>query len=107
MKSDKKVVIMTPASLEMNYITELKKCGDNLFRENQYWEFISTVGEPDYENILSSALSLPKEYIKKNNGAWLVNVKKQPNFNELSSTEQTMINEQLDEMIRSKFTFIH
>lgn len=107
MKSDKKVVIMTPASLEMNYITELKKCGDNLFRENQYWEFISTVGEPDYENILSSALSLPKEYINKNNGAWLVNVKKQPNFNELSSSEQTMINEQLDEMIRSKFTFIH
>ena len=32
MKSDKRIFIMTPASLKMNFFTELKKCGDPLFK---------------------------------------------------------------------------
>ena len=47
MKSDKGIVVMTPASLRQNYITELKTCGDTLYRLNQYWEFISTEVDPD------------------------------------------------------------
>ena len=30
---------MTPASLRPNYIEELKKCGDHLYKKNQYWDF--------------------------------------------------------------------
>ena len=36
MKSARKVIIMTPASLRRNYIEEIKKCGDLLYRKNQY-----------------------------------------------------------------------
>jgi len=36
LKTDKQVIIMTPASLQVNYIEELKKCGDELYRKNQY-----------------------------------------------------------------------
>jgi SNF2 family DNA or RNA helicase len=35
LKSTKKVFVMVPASLRMNYIEELKKCGDPLYRKNQ------------------------------------------------------------------------
>jgi len=42
MKSDKRIFIMTPASLKMNFFTELKKCGDKLFKKDQFWEFVST-----------------------------------------------------------------
>ena len=44
-KASNTVVVMTPASLQMNYIKELKKCGDPLYKDNQFWEFIKTEDE--------------------------------------------------------------
>ena len=107
MKTDRKIFIMTPASLKMNFFTELKKCGDTLFRKKQFWEFVSVVGEPELVNILSSALSLPIEYIKKQKGAWLVDASKPSNFSSLSSQEQTSVDNQLNEMIRTKYIDIN
>tara|TARA_X000000950_G_scaffold147713_1_gene182305 strand:- start:4797 stop:8138 length:3342 start_codon:yes stop_codon:yes gene_type:complete len=103
MKTDRKIVIMTPASLKMNFFTELKKCGDPLFKKNQHWEFVSTIGQPDLENILSSSLVLPKELIKKQKGAWLVDSQKPSNYSELSNIEQDILDKQLNEMIRVKY----
>ena len=40
MKTDKRIVLMTPASLKMNFFSELKKCGDEMYKKNQYWEFV-------------------------------------------------------------------
>jgi hypothetical protein len=54
MKTDKEIVLMTPASLKMNFFSELKKCGDVLYKKNQYWEFISTEGNPEYIDILEN-----------------------------------------------------
>jgi hypothetical protein len=105
MKTEKQIYLLTPASLKMNFFSELKKCGDELYKKNQFWEFISIEGNHEYENILSTVLSLPKEYIKKNKGAWLVNIKNPtPNFSSLSPEEQKQIDEQLNKQIRSKYT---
>ena len=41
MKSDKEVILLTPASLEMNYMSELKHCGDSLYKLDNYWQFLS------------------------------------------------------------------
>ena len=65
LKSTKRVVILTPASLRLNYIKELKKCGDPLYRLNQHWEFIETKGNDKMEKGLSKVLSLSLQYIKK------------------------------------------
>ena len=107
MKSGRKVIIMTPASLRRNYLEEIKKCGDLLYRKNQFWEWISTESNPEYEPSLSAVLSLPIEYIRKRHGAWLVNIKNPSNYNELSTSEKKTLNDQLDEMIQNKFTFIN
>ena len=104
---DKRIFILTPASLKMNYFSELKKCGDELYKKKQYWEFVSVEGQPEYLSILVNALSLPEEYILKNKGAWLVNVKKTPNFEKLTTEQQTEIDEQLNMMIRTKYTDIN
>ena len=40
MKDSKRIVIMTPASLRANYIEELKKCGDSLYKRNQFCPII-------------------------------------------------------------------
>jgi hypothetical protein len=107
MKTDKQIIVMTPASLRMNYIEELKKCGDDIYRKNQFWEFVSTRENPELIEPLSSVLSLSVEYIKKHGGAWLVNVTKPANFDKLSSAQKTNLDEQLNEMIRYKYKFIN
>ena len=37
LKSDKQIIVMTPASLRTNYIEELKKCGDDIYKKNQFF----------------------------------------------------------------------
>uniref|UniRef100_A0A6C0K0Z1 Helicase ATP-binding domain-containing protein n=1 Tax=viral metagenome TaxID=1070528 RepID=A0A6C0K0Z1_9ZZZZ len=107
MKSAKEIIVMTPASLATNFFTEIKKCGDVLYRKNQFWEFVGIEGQPDNIELLSKALSLPASFIEKKQGAWLVDVKKPPNFKDLTTAEQESIDEQLDKMIRAKYTDIH
>lgn len=107
MKSDKKVILMTPASLKMNFFSELKKCGDLLYKKNQFWEFVSVDGKPEYVDILSSILSLPVDSVRKKHGAWMVDVNKPANFTNLSDTDQVAIDTQLNEMIRSKYVDIN
>ena len=41
-KTHKQIIVMTPASLQTNFFSELKKCGDPLYKYNQYWEFFPT-----------------------------------------------------------------
>ena len=105
LKENKQVIIMTPASLRRNYINELKTCGDKLYRMNQFWEFITT-NDPSQITALSIALSLEEKYIKRKGGAWLVDVRKPPNYSELTSEQRLSLNDQIDQMIRAKYSFI-
>ena len=107
MKSNKQVIVMTPASLQVNYIEELKKCGDMLYRKNQFWEFVSTRDNPQLIEILSNILSLSVEYIRRMGGAWLVNIKKPANFDSLKADEQKSLDKQIYEMIKYKYKFIN
>jgi hypothetical protein len=108
MKDSKTIIIMTPASLRANYVEELKKAGDLLYKRNQYWEWISTDNNSDdVLKTLSVLLNLPQEYIRKNKGAFFINVKKPSNYNDLSDTDKKVLEEQLNEMIKQKYKFIN
>jgi len=50
----------------MNYIEELKKCGDDLYKRGQYWEFINTVIKPDMIPIIKRDLGLKDKILKDN-----------------------------------------
>ena len=106
-KTENQIIVMTPASLRVNYIEELKKCGDKIYKKNQFWEFIDVSKYPELIEPLSQALSIPIEYIKKQGGAWLVNVKKPANYESLSTTEKLSLDYQINEMIRIKYRFIN
>ena len=107
MKQNKQVVVMTPASLKMNFFSEMKKCGDDLYRKDQYWEFVSIEGNAQMTGILSRALSLPVEFIREQGGAWFLNVKEEPNYAQLTAEQQSSVDDQLNEMIRSKYKDIN
>ena len=121
MKTNKQVIVMTPASLRMNYLQELKNCGDTIYKKNQYWEFIPVISSgksksekdaqvADKEEVidaLSKILSLTSDFIRKNGGAWLVNVKKPSNFNDLTTDEKKSLDLQINEMITYRYKFIN
>ena len=107
MKSNKRVFVLTPASLKMNFFSEMKKCGDDIYKKNQFWEFVSIDGNPDYVGILAKSLSLSTNYIHERGGAWLVNINKESNYENLDSEEQKSLDDQLNEMIRAKYTDIN
>ena len=107
MKDSKRVVVMTPASLRANYMEELKKCGDLIYKRNQYWEWISVKDQPETLATISVLLNLPQEYIAKRNGAFFINVKKASNYEALGDADKKVLEEQLNEMILQKYTFIN
>ena len=104
----KQVIIMTPASLQRNYLEEIKKCGDLIYRKNQFWEWISIDDNVSNANALSAVLGFKTvDYIRRKRGAWLTNVKKPNNYSQLSTTDKKSLNDQIDEMIRQKYRFIN
>ena len=108
MKSEKQIIIMTPASLKSNYFSELKKCGDEIYRKNQYWVKTEVKSQTDADK-LSKLISLDADYIMEN-GVWLGNKKAGDNvrnFEELTPVEQNQVDEQLDLMIRKKYDDIN
>jgi hypothetical protein len=110
LKTFKKIVVMTPASLRMNYIEEMKsKCGDLMYKKNQYWEFIESRGNAELTRILSQILMLPDDsFVRSNGGAWMVNVTKPSNYEtELTPSQRVRVDRQIDEMINTKYEFIN
>jgi hypothetical protein len=109
LKSAKPIIVMTPASLQVNYREELKKCGDDLYRKNQFWEFIKTSSQDDAELVenLSKVLSLSVEYIDKAGGAWVVNMAKPSNYDTLTPSDKIKLDQQIDQMIMHKYKFIN
>ena len=107
LKSTNQVIVMTPASLRPNYISQMKFCGDSMYKKNQFWEFVDTRTEQNLIGPLSEVLQVPPDYIRKNGGAWLVNVKKPSNFESLPTSQREAIDLQINEMIRGKYRFIN
>ena len=106
-KNAGEIIVMTPASLRRNYINDLKKCGDPMYRLNQFWEFLETNGDEKIISTLSHSLKLSVDTIRKNKGAWYVDIKKEPNYDSLTADEKILLNDQINEMIRSKYRFIN
>lgn len=102
----KKVIVMTPASLRVNYFEELKKCGNPIYKKKQFWEFVK-LSENNSKEMLSSILHLPIKYIETSGGAWMVDINKSSNYESLSPTQKLSLDEQLNEMIHNKYQFIN
>jgi len=106
LKSQNRVIVMTPASLRSNYFNEIKFCGDSMYKTNQFWEFIK------YENdvqatAMSEILNIPVDTIMKNKGAFFVDNKKKSNYHKLPATKQKELDIQIEQMIMAKYQFIN
>ena len=105
LKTDRKVRILTPASLQMNYNEELKQCGDILFKKNQHWNFIPIGETNEMTKQVSVRMGLSESYIAQQKGIWVMDSTKEANYSKLSIREKRVLDKQLNTMIRSKYIF--
>jgi hypothetical protein len=117
--NSKKVIIMTPASLQSNYRTQMKFCGEHLFRKNNHWVFERFKKDSDDKSseyvkkkqaaldLLHIGESVPiSKFIDEINGLWMVE-KSEPNFDSLSAREKDEVDRQLTLLIKEKYTYIN
>ena len=97
----KQVIVMLPASLKINYINEVKKCGNIYYASNQYWKFY------DIEDLDTVIKYISPTIIKKHKGVWLPDPSKESNYDSLNDTQKKMIGRQLDDIIQNRYEFIH
>ena len=113
MVQDKNVFVMTPASLQANYRTQMRFCGNQIFRRNNNWIFKPITSERDIKLALQEMKVDPsyfsskiKALALKNKGIWLTKPGEE-NYEELESREKETLDQQIDLMIKDKYTFIN
>ena len=109
---NKQVIVMTPASLKPNFIKEIKKCGDFVYRINNNWVWMPYEKIKKHASILENEMYLSEGYIKKNDGAWVVDRENngkavtRKNRDAMNSRAKHTLDEQLNEMIQKRYKHI-
>jgi hypothetical protein len=109
---NKQVIVMTPASLKPNFIKEIKKCGDFVYRLNNNWIWQTYEKLKKYTDRLENEMYLSPGYIKNHGGAWViereVNGKSttRKNKDAINSRARHTLDDQLNEMIQKRYRHI-
>lgn len=111
--SNKKIVVMTPASLRGNFMSEISFCGFRHFNVHNHWIYIPMERDSVEYVYAYSVLSLSEEFMNRvlkreeaRRGIWIPDFEQEENYNELEQQDRDDIREQLTHMIDSRITFI-
>jgi len=98
-------VYSTPASLQSNFRQEIRKCGDPIYTQNNFWETRTLRSEADKQPAL--AMGISDEFLKSQ-GRYFVTVPNQPsNYNTLPLDTRKGIDAQIEDLIDSRYNFIN
>jgi len=109
--SNKGIIVMTPASLRGNFMSEISFCGFRHFNVHNHW---IAVPLDDLMYVYGhSVLSLKEAFLNRvskrdpsRKFIWIPDFTQEENYGELEQQEREDIREQLTEMIDSRITFI-
>jgi len=105
---NRKIFVMTPASLSGNYRGEMSKCGYFAFHQENYWTFLPVkMSDVAQVTFLTETMGLPIDLIRKKKGAWVPDPTLPSNWQVLNAAEQTAITEQINRHIATRFNFIN
>jgi hypothetical protein len=103
----KKIFVLTPATLSNNYRKDLGKCGYFPLRQNNFWAFLeSKEGGPSYAWLVHG-LGLPEALVRKQGGGWVPDPDKPSNWETLSSENKESVRAQQRAHLNHRFKFIH
>jgi hypothetical protein len=111
--TDKKIIIMTPASLRANFISEITKCGFRHFRLLNHWTSVPVKGKANGLNYIfaQNVLQIPVDYLKTVSRVWIPDFTKPQNYqpppnatadelkNYLTPDERAEVKQQIEEII--------
>ena len=102
--SHKKVWVLTPASLQQNYRSELRKCGDPIYAFEQHWRE-KVMNEQSRAE--AKALSISDGFLDRNGKFFVTVAGENPNYKDLPKTAQDIIKAQIEDIIGQRFNFIN
>ncbi len=95
--ANKKIIVMTPASLKKNFLKEVTLCGFRHFQLKNYWVQIPK-SDPAAELFARYVLGVGAAHYGKASAIWVPDFRKGPeesNYAELAPEQQTEIREQI------------
>lgn len=109
--TDMGFVIMLPASLRTNYIGDIRtRCGNKYLTLRQRFKFIPLSSIKSKITEVSEMTFVPSKVIRKNKGLWIPiqsNASNSGNYADFDEETRSKIAAQLDEIIQTKYEFIH
>jgi hypothetical protein len=111
--ANKKIIVMTPGSLQSNFISEISFCGFKHFNVTNHWTSIPLEENGPSYLYAQHILSLTDAFLKKvmqreeeRRMIWIPDFTQPPNYTTLDQQERNDIQEQLNVTIQSRITFI-
>jgi len=102
--SYKKVWVLTPASLQQNYRSELRKCGDPIYAFEQHWREKAL---NDQSRAEAKALNISEGFLDRTGKFFVTVAGENPNYKDLPKTAQDIIKAQIEDIIGQRFNFIN
>lgn len=109
-----RVVVLLPASLQSNYVREVKKCGGAAYSEAQSWRFMPILTLPSSDAVAedemeaATAAADPK-ILKAHGGRWVAVATEEGGtpFHELNGAQRAQVVAQVDSVVRRTHRFIN
>jgi hypothetical protein len=110
--SSKKIIVLTPNSLQENFITEITSCGFQHFHYQNHWEPFSLTDSAS-RLFAKEVVGIPEIYIKyvlrkapSDRVFWMPDFTKPPNYDSLTESQQTAIRLQIRKIIENRITLL-
>lgn len=103
--TDKKVVVMLPASLQKNFRQELRKCGNPIYVLSNHWQVHMINSEVD--KAPAFAMGISDKFLRDQRRYFTTVPNAEPNFKTLPLDLQKGIDAQIEDVIEQRYSFIN
>ena len=106
------IFVLTPASLQQNYKTQMKFCGSELFRKTENWEYVLYPTNPEERSQFIKQVhvltQLPMKYLEKKErkGIYLIQKGRRRDDYDRDDIDVVELEKQINLMIENRFEFI-
>jgi hypothetical protein len=103
------VTVLLPASLKSNFMAEIQKCGNGMFKPHQPWTFYPKADVQNWSAVIRT-LGISPKLADKNRGVWLAHPTSRAfptkTYAQMTNEERHELEQQIADMINHHYTFI-
>lgn len=104
--SKRRVFVLVQASLQENFIREMRKLGGPLFSFDNHWQWTPWRGDPAAQAYWRDLYRLSQEFVDTHDGVWAIHTDKPANFDDLSHDQQQAIADQIEDSLQNRYTML-